>query len=67
MSELDGDRPGGPQSPPGPHPNAPKPRGAMQDPAVLRDLHSIWMRAMERAGLTLADLRDPDEEHVTAA
>jgi len=32
----------------------------MQDPAVLRDLHSIWMRAMERAGLTLADLRSSD-------
>lgn len=64
----DGDRPGGPPAPPGPHPNSPKPRsGAMQDPAVLSDLHSIWIRAMERAGLTIADLRAPDVEHVRAA
>lgn len=39
----------------------------MEDPAVLSALHSIWMRAMERAGLTIADLRAPDEEHVRAA
>jgi len=39
----------------------------MEDPAVLRDLHSVWMRAMERAGLTIADLRDPAEVHVPAA
>ena len=28
MRSDDGDRPGGPQSPPGPHPNSPRPRGA---------------------------------------
>jgi hypothetical protein len=39
----------------------------MQNPAVLSDLHSIWIRAMERAGLTIADLRAPDVEHVRAA
>lgn len=39
----------------------------MQDQAVLRDLHSLWTRVMEREGLTIADLRDPADEHVKAA
>jgi len=47
-------------------PESPKPR-AMEDPATLSALHSIWMRAMDRAGLTTADLRNPDVEHVKAA
>lgn len=66
MSDVEGDRPTGAPRPPAPRPIAPKPR-AMQDPAVLSALHSVWMRAMERAGLTIADLRDPDAEHVKAA
>lgn len=47
-------------------PESPKPR-AMEDPATLSQLASIWQRAMDRAGLTLADLRDPDQEHELAA
>lgn len=68
MRSDDGDRPSGPQAPPGPHPNSPRPRtSAMEDPAVQSQLHSIYMRAMERAGLTIADLQAPDVEHVRAA
>lgn len=67
MSASDGDRPGGaPPSPTNPSDGPPK-QLAMQNPAVLSDLHSIWIRAMERAGLTIADLRAPDVEHVRAA
>lgn len=63
---ADGDRPGAPPRPTNPSDGPPK-AGAMQDPAVLSQLHSIYMRAMERAGLTIADLRDPDTEHIRAA
>jgi len=66
MPAADGDRPGAPPRPTNPSDGPPKLR-AMEDPLVLSDLHSIWMRAMERAGLTLADLRAPDDEHVRAA
>lgn len=66
MSEPEADRPTGAPRPPAPRPIAPKPR-AMEDPATLSQLASIWQRAMDRAGLTLADLRDPDAEHVRAA
>lgn len=63
----DGISPARPKPSPRPSsPEHPKPR-AMEDPIVLSALHSVWMRAMDRAGLTIADLRDPDAEHVKAA
>ncbi|MEU6858863.1 hypothetical protein AB0B28_08325 [Glycomyces sp. NPDC046736] len=65
MSSADGDRPGGPSSPPGPQPISPKPKA--MDPATASVLASVWRRAMDRAGLTIADLRAPDAEHVRAA
>ena len=67
MSEDKGVSPARPGPNPRPSsPESPKPR-AMEDPATLSQLASIWQRAMDRAGLTLADLRDPEEEHVKAA
>jgi hypothetical protein len=67
MNTREGVTPSRPTPQPRPSsPEKPKPR-AMQDPLVLSDLHSIWARAMERAGLTVADLEAPDVEHVRAA
>lgn len=68
MTSSKGVGPAPPPRPTNPPNGPPKPDpGAMQDPATLSGLHSLWQRAMDRAGLTLGDLKAPQDQHVRAA
>lgn len=63
---AEGDRPGGaPNS--GSKPTDSPPRSSFTDPVKLDRAARIAQNALARAGLTYADLRAPDVEHVRAA
>jgi hypothetical protein len=62
----DGDRPAPPPRPSNPPDGPPKLR-AVDDPVKLRRAGAILRNALARNGMTIADLKAPDVEHVKAA
>lgn len=60
-AETEGDRPGGPQSPPGPHPNSPKPRALQAVSGPQKFAASARIRAQD---LLSGPFREALAEHM---